>query len=177
MDAIVATVVNGIAINMLRIQRLGIRHIMVANIAPGACMPYSTLPINNSTACIANDTINTQTMLHNSLLEDRVKLLNKLGLHGADIIIVNMTKAFQELFHNGEKYGEASCDDCYGLAGGGVHSLVCYVTTCVQRVLLRGQLHNAFVVIFIIMILAIICSHCHPTLPIHFLTCSTHRRD
>lgn len=153
MDAIVATVVDGIAINMLRIQRLGIRHIVVANIAPGACMPYSTLLVNNSTACIANDTINAQTMLHNSLLEDRVKLLNRLGLHGADIIIVNMTKAFQELFHNGEKYGEASCDGC------------------------DGQLQNMLVIISIIMVLAIIYCHCYPTLPVDLFTCLTHRRD
>ncbi len=154
MDAIVAAVVDGIAINLLRIQRLGIRHIMVANIAPGACMPYSTLPVNNSTACIANDTINTQTMLHNSLLEDRVKLLNRLGLHGADIIIVNMTKAFQELFYSGEKYGEASCDDCY------IWSIIEHI--CDQNYY-NGPCNSY--------------SHCYPTLLVNLFTSLTHRRD
>lgn len=100
-----ANVVDGIALSLFRLQMIGIRHIMVASLVPGTCMPYNTIWVNNSNACITNDTISSETILNNALLEDRVNLLNK-GLHGADIIIVNMTKAFQELFHNGEKYGE-----------------------------------------------------------------------
>jgi hypothetical protein len=38
------------------------------------------------------------------LLEDRVKLLNKV-LPEADIIIINQTKAMETLFHNGQEYG------------------------------------------------------------------------
>ena len=98
-------VVDGIALSLFRLQLIGIRYIMVASLVPGTCMPYNTMWVNNSNACITNDTISSETILNNALLEDRVNLLNK-GLHGADIIIVNMTKAFQELFHNGEKYGE-----------------------------------------------------------------------
>lgn len=104
-SVLAANVVDGIALNLLRLQMIGIRHIMVASLVPGTCMPYSTIWVNNSNACITNDTMSSETILNNALLEDRVNLLNK-GLHGANIIIVNMTKAFQELFHNGEKYGE-----------------------------------------------------------------------
>ena len=104
--ALVGNVVDGIAINLLRIQLLGIPHIMVANVAPGNCMPYSTKLVNNYTACIKNDTISNETTLHNNLLEARVNVLNK-GIRGADIIILNMTKAFEEIFHHGEKYGKS----------------------------------------------------------------------
>lgn len=104
-SVLAANVVDGIALTLFRLQMIGIRHIMVASLVPGTCMPYSTMWANNSNACITNDTMSSETILNNALLEDRVKLLNK-GLHGANIIIVNMTKAFQELFHNGEKYGE-----------------------------------------------------------------------
>lgn len=106
-SVLAANVVDGIALNLFRLQMIGIRHIMVASLVPGTCMPYSTIWVNNSNACITNDTMSSETILNNALLEDRVNLLNK-GLHGANIIIVNMTKAFQELFHNGEKYGEVT---------------------------------------------------------------------
>lgn len=104
--ALVGSVVDGIAINLLRIQVLGIPHIIVANVAPGNCMPFSTRSVNNYTACIRNDTISNETTLHNNLLEARVKVLNK-SIRGADIIILDMTKAFEEIFHHAEKYGKS----------------------------------------------------------------------
>lgn len=40
-----------------------------------------------------------------ALHQDRVQLLNNVEPR-SDIVIVNMTNAFLELFHNGEDYGE-----------------------------------------------------------------------
>ncbi|CAK9221982.1 unnamed protein product [Sphagnum troendelagicum] len=99
----ITTVVDGIALNLVRIQELGIRHIMVATVVPLACMPYTTF-VNNFTKCVNNQTLSNETIQHNSLLEDRVKLLNKV-LPEADIIIINQTKALETLFHNGQEYG------------------------------------------------------------------------
>lgn len=96
---------DGIALNVMRIRMLGIYHIMVASLVPGLCMPYNTIWANNSTACATNDMVSNETFLHNTLLEDRMRLLNR-ALPDSSIIIVNMTKAFQELFQNGDKYGE-----------------------------------------------------------------------
>jgi phospholipase/lecithinase/hemolysin len=100
----ITTVVDGIALNLVRIQELGIRHIMVATVVPLACMPYNTF-VNNFTKCVNNQTLSNETIQHNSLLEDRVKLLNKV-LPEADIIIINQTKALETLFHNGQEYGQ-----------------------------------------------------------------------
>lgn len=66
-------------------------------------MPYNTYWINNSTACITNDTISNETIQHNALLENRMQQLND-AIPESSIIIINMTKASQELFHNGDKY-------------------------------------------------------------------------
>jgi len=84
---------------------LGVRHIMVASLVPGTCMPYNTYWVNNSTACIRNDIVSSETIQHNALLEGRMQLLNS-AIPESSIIIINMTKAFQELFQNGDKYGE-----------------------------------------------------------------------
>jgi hypothetical protein len=103
--ALTTSVVDGIALNVLRIRMLGIRHIMVASLVPQTCMPYNTYWVNNSTACITNDMISNETIQHNALLGDRMRLLN-YAIPESSIIIVNMTKAFQELFHKGDKYGK-----------------------------------------------------------------------
>ncbi|KAG0608785.1 hypothetical protein M758_8G132100 [Ceratodon purpureus] len=102
--ALTITVVDGIALNVFRIRMLGIRHIMVASLVPQTCMPYNTYWANNSTACIVNYMISNETVQHNELLENRMRLLNN-AIPESSIIIINMTKAFEELFHNGEKYG------------------------------------------------------------------------
>lgn len=96
---------DAIALGALRIQRLGIKHIMVSTVVPASCMPYTTYPINNSTACVKNETLSIQTDLHNKLLIERFKLLKKV-LHKSDFIIVNLTKAMKEVLLHGEKYGK-----------------------------------------------------------------------
>ncbi len=103
LPTLITTVVDGVALNLLRIHELGIQHIMVATLVPLACVPYTTF-VNNFTTCVNNQTLSNETIQHNSLLEDRVKLLNKV-LPEADIIIINQTKAMETLFHNGQEYG------------------------------------------------------------------------
>lgn len=103
--SVVANVVDAIALGSLRIQRLGINHIMVSTVVPASCMPYTTYPINNSTACVKNETLSIQTDLHNKLLIERFKVLKK-SMHKSDFIIVNLTKAMKEFMLHGEKYGK-----------------------------------------------------------------------
>lgn len=99
----VTTIVDGTALLIVRLHALGFRNIIVSNIALMACTPLSTMELE-FTACSTNSTILTQTSLHNSLLQMRVKGLN-LQLRGVHIVIVDQTKAFEELFTHGADYG------------------------------------------------------------------------
>lgn len=98
------TVVDKIALNIVRLHGLGIRSIIVSNLAVMACSPYITVASNYS-SCSRNTTLLNETLQHNALLEKRIQLL-KHTLHGSHLVIVNQTKAFQFLFEHGHEYGE-----------------------------------------------------------------------
>lgn len=104
LGTIVTTVVDKITLNIVRLHGLGIRNIIVSNLAVMACSPYITVASNYS-ACSRNATLLNETMQHNVLLEKRVQLL-KHNLHGSHLVIVNQTKAFEFMFEHGHKYGE-----------------------------------------------------------------------
>lgn len=106
LGTIVTTVVDKITLNIVRLHGLGIRNIIVSNLAVMACSPYITVASNYST-CSRNTTLLNETMQHNGLLEKRVRLL-KHSLHGSHLVIVNQTKAFEFMFEHGHKYGERS---------------------------------------------------------------------
>jgi len=104
LGTIVTTVVDKIALNIVRLYGLGIRNIIVSNLAVMSCSPYITVASNYS-VCSRNTTLLNETMQHNMLLEKRVQLL-KHNLHGSHLVIVNQTKAFEFMFEHGHKYGE-----------------------------------------------------------------------
>jgi len=104
MNTTISTVVDGIAVNLLRLHGLGLRNIVVANLASMACSPYITVA-SNYTACSRNSTLAFETRHHNALLVRRVRLL-KRQLRGANFVIVDQTKAFQHIFHHGSQYGK-----------------------------------------------------------------------
>ncbi|KAH8947622.1 hypothetical protein BDL97_11G052600 [Sphagnum fallax] len=106
---LITTVVDGIALNIMRIHQLGIRNIIVADLVLMACMPYITASVGYA-HCSHNQTLRNETTQHNLLLERRVNLLNQelAGSSAARIIIVDQTKAFWYLMHEGaSKYGFA----------------------------------------------------------------------
>jgi len=100
----ITTVVDGIALNLVRLHGLGLRNIVVANLANMACSPFNTVA-SNYTACSSNSTVAFETSQHNELLVRRVRLLNQ-QLHGANFIIVDQTKAFYHIFHHSAQYGK-----------------------------------------------------------------------
>lgn len=100
----VTTVVDGLAFNLVRLHGLGFRNIVIANLASMACSPYITV-MSNYSSCSRNTTLAYETSTHNTLLQQRVKLL-KQELRGANFVIVDQTKAFEHIFHNGAQYGK-----------------------------------------------------------------------
>lgn len=85
-----------------RIQRLGITHIMVEDLAPMACMPFATLYVNGETECVTSDLLDTETNLHNQKLQAKVDALNG---GRANIVMLNLYKALRTLFENGPAMG------------------------------------------------------------------------
>ncbi|KAG0617476.1 hypothetical protein M758_5G191900 [Ceratodon purpureus] len=110
----ITNVVDGITSNIVRLHRLGIRNIVVANLANMPCSPYVTVD-SNFTTCSNNSTITTENSNHNALLEKRMDLL-RFELLGANIVILDQTKAFNLLFHNGTNFGfvDPLTPCCYG---------------------------------------------------------------
>lgn len=103
----VYTVVNGIAVNVVRLYSLGIRNIIVMNLPYLPCIPRE---IRNDVAlnfgaCSTNTTFVTETALHDSVLQQRVRMLNH-QLKGLHVVIADQTKALYQLFYNGSAYGE-----------------------------------------------------------------------
>lgn len=101
------TVVNGIAVNIVRLHSFGVRNIVVLNLPLLVCTPYSTMDVAlDFRACSTNTTFVNETLLHNSLLQQRVRVLNQ-QLKGLHVIIADQTKAFYQLFYHGSGYGES----------------------------------------------------------------------
>ncbi|XP_024379615.1 GDSL esterase/lipase At5g03610 [Physcomitrium patens] len=96
------TVVDKMGAALQRIQRLGITHIMVEDLAPMACMPFATLYVNGETECVTSDLLDTETNLHNQKLQAKVDALNG---GRANIVMLNLYKALRTLFENGPAMG------------------------------------------------------------------------
>lgn len=100
--AFVDTVVDKMGEQMERLHALGVRNIMVENLVPMACMPFTTLWVNGETGCVTDDLLDTETNLHDAKLQAKVDALNK---GGANIVMLDLTKALRNLFENGPAFG------------------------------------------------------------------------
>jgi hypothetical protein len=101
----VHTVVNGIAINLVRLHGFGVRNIVVLDLPLMDCIPLSIVDTAlDFRACSTNTTLANETSLHDSLLQQRVKGLNE-ELKGLHVVIADQTKAFHQLFYHGSDYG------------------------------------------------------------------------
>lgn len=107
-----------------RILALGVRNVMVENLVPMGCMPFTTLWVNGETGCVANDLLDTETALHDAKLQAKVNALKNAG---ANIVMLDLTKALRNLFENGPAFGfsEAYKRCCTGSCGGGDPYTVC----------------------------------------------------
>ena len=104
-EVFVHTVLNGIAIDIVRLHSFGIRNIVVLNLPLLVCIPLSTLEVGlDFRACSTNTTFVNEISLHNSLLQERVRMLNQ-QLKGLHVVIADQTKAMQQLFYHGPDYG------------------------------------------------------------------------
>lgn len=99
-----SSVVDGIAMTIVRLYGMGMRHIVVANSPLMECLPLSSMEMAYK-ACSPNSLVHNQTALHNALLQERVKVLNE-NLRDLHVVIVDQSKAFGELFAHGAKYGK-----------------------------------------------------------------------
>lgn len=70
LGAMVQSVVDGIALNIVRLHGLGLRNIVVLNLSHMACSPMVTVA-NNYTKCSSNTTLLIETTIHNTLLQRR----------------------------------------------------------------------------------------------------------
>ncbi|KAG0569983.1 hypothetical protein M758_6G125000 [Ceratodon purpureus] len=102
-ESTVTTIVDGIALNLVRLYGFGFRNVVIANLANMVCSPHITVAANFS-SCSSNSTLEYESSTHNELLQQRVRLLNH-ELQGANFIIVDQSKAFEHLFYNGAQYG------------------------------------------------------------------------
>jgi phospholipase/lecithinase/hemolysin len=127
----VTTVVDGIALNLVRLHGLGFRNIVVANLASMACSPYITVA-SNYTSCSSNSTLAYESSTHNALLARRVRLL-KQELRGASFVIVDQTKAFEHIFHHGAQYGKRNSINSSATQGELCHRLTVN-NVCLARV-------------------------------------------
>jgi phospholipase/lecithinase/hemolysin len=103
LDTFVVSVVDGIALSIVRLNAVGIRHIVVTNLPYMKCIPLSINELAY-TDCSTNSSVVNQTSLHNMFLYERVKGLNK-QLPSLRAIIADQTKAFKELISYPAIYG------------------------------------------------------------------------
>ncbi|KAG0624349.1 hypothetical protein M758_3G241500 [Ceratodon purpureus] len=102
LKSLVANVVDGISFNIMRLHGFGMNNFVVANLPNMPCSPFITAQSNFS-ACSDNSTIIAENSIHNELLIKRMDLLkNQLGVR---ILILDQTKAFDHVFHNGGDFG------------------------------------------------------------------------
>lgn len=101
----VSTVVDKMGTSLARIKSLGVKNILVENIVPLSCMPFTTLWVNGETGCVTNSTLDTETSLHDSMLQAKV---NALNVGGGNIVMLDLTKALRTVFQNGATYGQFS---------------------------------------------------------------------
>jgi len=117
LPAFVDTVVNKMGVQMERLRALGVHNIMVENLVPMTCMPFTTVWYNGETGCVKNELLDAETNQHDAKLQAKV---NELNRQGANIMMLDLTKTLRRLFENGPAYGftEAYKRCCTNECGG-----------------------------------------------------------
>lgn len=92
----ITQVVNQVALNLKRIQGLGVKKLVVSGLEPLGCLPHSTF---TSSFQRCNGTENSLVNIHNMLLQQAVTKLNN-QTKGSKIVILDLYGAFMTVFKN-----------------------------------------------------------------------------
>ncbi|KAK7278642.1 hypothetical protein RJT34_23676 [Clitoria ternatea] len=93
--AFIASVINQTAINLIRIQKLGVKKIVVDGLQPLGCVPQITAA---SSFQQCNSTFNTLVALHNNLLNQTVTKLNQET--NSTFIVLNLFDSFMSVLNH-----------------------------------------------------------------------------
>ncbi|KAK7278640.1 hypothetical protein RJT34_23674 [Clitoria ternatea] len=97
----IASVVNQTATNLLSIQKLGVKKIVVDGVQPLGCLPQST---TTSFFQQCNSTLNNLVVLHNNLLHQAVTKLNDKTKGQSTFIILDLFNSFMSVLDNPSTY-------------------------------------------------------------------------
>ncbi|KAG2403131.1 hypothetical protein LR48_Vigan02g072200 [Vigna angularis] len=93
----IASVVNQTAINLLRIQSLGVKKIVVDGLQPLGCLPGNTASLSFQKC---NSTFNDLVLLHNNLLNQAVTKLNQQTKNQTTFIVLDLYDSFLSVLNN-----------------------------------------------------------------------------
>ncbi|XP_027367492.1 GDSL esterase/lipase At5g03610-like [Abrus precatorius] len=93
----IASVVNQTATNLLSIQRLGVKKIVVDGLQPLGCLPQTTA---SSSFQHCNSTFNSLVFLHNNLLNQTVTKLNQQTKDHSTFIILDLYDSFMSVLNH-----------------------------------------------------------------------------
>ncbi|XP_044483787.1 GDSL esterase/lipase At5g03610-like [Mangifera indica] len=110
----ITQVVNQLALNLKRIQGLGVKKLVVSGLEPLGCLPHSTF---TSSFQRCNGTENSLVNIHNMLLQQAVTKLNN-QTKGSKIVILDLYGAFMTVFKNkgGSKFEKPLEPCCIGIS-------------------------------------------------------------
>ncbi|KAK7392592.1 hypothetical protein VNO78_21035 [Psophocarpus tetragonolobus] len=93
----IGSVVNQTAINLVRIQKLGVRKIVVGGLQPLGCLPGNTA---SSSFQKCNSTFNDLVLLHNNLLNQAVTKLNRQSKDNSTFVVVDLYDSFMSVLNH-----------------------------------------------------------------------------
>lgn len=95
LPSFVAQVINQTTTNMIRIQRLGVKKVVVGSLQPVGCLPQMTA---QSSFQHCNDTSNNLVLLHNTLLNQAVTVLNHNNT--SSFVVLNIYESFLSVLNH-----------------------------------------------------------------------------
>ncbi|XP_027367544.1 GDSL esterase/lipase At5g03610-like [Abrus precatorius] len=93
----IASLINQTATNLIRIQRLGVKKIVVDSLQPLGCLPASTA---SSSFQQCNSTFDDLVVLHNNLLKKAVTKLNQQTKDHSTFIILDLYDSFMSVLNH-----------------------------------------------------------------------------
>ncbi|KAK7392598.1 hypothetical protein VNO78_21041 [Psophocarpus tetragonolobus] len=95
--AFIGSVVSQTVTNLVRIQRLGVRKIVVGGLHPTGCVPASTASYSYQQC---NSTFNDLALLHNNLLNQAVTKLNRQSKDNSTFVVVDLYDSFMSVLNH-----------------------------------------------------------------------------
>ncbi|CAK8571402.1 unnamed protein product [Lathyrus sativus] len=111
----IASVVNQTTTNLIQLQRLGFKRIVVGALQPLGCLPQTTAQ-NSFKSC--NSTFNDLVVLHNNLLNQSVTKLNQEAKGYTTFVILDIFESFRSVLNNPSSHNikERLKPCCFGVS-------------------------------------------------------------